>query len=160
MLAFTLTAFLELMDHGIVSWDMVSITFIKQVRPPDSHRSLLPCLSVSSGIWGSADTRRLAGLWEDWSESPHRHIARWAPMWASSQARNSCSPRENWDHASQATSFHFLGFHFSSDFHVRPASHSICPSTGWGQWAELRDIGGIYSLPFLFFSSCQFRELN
>lgn len=34
MLAFTLTAFLELMDHGIVSWDMVSITFIKQVRPP------------------------------------------------------------------------------------------------------------------------------
>lgn len=34
MLAFTLTAFLELMDHGIVSWDMVSTTFIKQVRPP------------------------------------------------------------------------------------------------------------------------------
>ena len=34
MLAFTLTAFLELMDHGIVSWDMVSITFIKQVRLP------------------------------------------------------------------------------------------------------------------------------
>lgn len=34
MLAFTLTAFLELMDHGIVSWDMVSITFIKQVRSP------------------------------------------------------------------------------------------------------------------------------
>ncbi|OBS81354.1 hypothetical protein A6R68_20456 [Neotoma lepida] len=31
MLAFTLTAFLELMDHGIVSWDMVSITFIKQI---------------------------------------------------------------------------------------------------------------------------------
>ncbi|XP_069099583.1 engulfment and cell motility protein 2 isoform X1 [Pleurodeles waltl] len=31
MLAFTLTAFLELMDHGIVSWDMVSVTFIKQI---------------------------------------------------------------------------------------------------------------------------------
>ncbi|MBV98620.1 Engulfment and cell motility protein 2, partial [Eschrichtius robustus] len=31
MLAFTLTAFLELMDHGVVSWDMVSITFIKQI---------------------------------------------------------------------------------------------------------------------------------
>ncbi|XP_069507300.1 engulfment and cell motility protein 2 isoform X1 [Ambystoma mexicanum] len=31
MLAFTLTAFLELMDHGIVSWDMVSISFIKQI---------------------------------------------------------------------------------------------------------------------------------
>ncbi|XP_044277224.1 engulfment and cell motility protein 2 isoform X3 [Varanus komodoensis] len=31
MLAFTLTAFLELMDHGIVSWDTVSITFIKQI---------------------------------------------------------------------------------------------------------------------------------
>uniref|UniRef100_A0ACB8F7F7 Engulfment and cell motility protein 2 n=1 Tax=Sphaerodactylus townsendi TaxID=933632 RepID=A0ACB8F7F7_9SAUR len=31
MLAFTLTAFLELMDHGIVLWDMVSITFIKQI---------------------------------------------------------------------------------------------------------------------------------
>ncbi|CAJ0964712.1 unnamed protein product [Ranitomeya imitator] len=29
MLAFTLTAFLELMDHGIVSWDMVSPIFIK-----------------------------------------------------------------------------------------------------------------------------------
>lgn len=42
MLAFTLTAFLELMDHGIVSWDMVSITFIKQVRPPAFCLSLLP----------------------------------------------------------------------------------------------------------------------
>lgn len=42
MLAFTLTAFLELMDHGIVSWDMVSVTFIKQVRPPMFHLSLLP----------------------------------------------------------------------------------------------------------------------
>lgn len=39
MLAFTLTAFLELMDHGIVSWDMVSITFIKQVRLPNFRLS-------------------------------------------------------------------------------------------------------------------------
>lgn len=31
MLAFTLTAFLELMDHGIVSWDLISLSFIKQV---------------------------------------------------------------------------------------------------------------------------------
>lgn len=31
MLAFTLTAFLELMDHGLVSWDTVPISFIKQV---------------------------------------------------------------------------------------------------------------------------------
>ncbi|XP_015263902.1 PREDICTED: engulfment and cell motility protein 2 [Gekko japonicus] len=31
MLAFALTAFLELMDHGVVSWDMVSLTFIKQI---------------------------------------------------------------------------------------------------------------------------------
>ncbi|NP_001083487.1 engulfment and cell motility 2 S homeolog isoform X1 [Xenopus laevis] len=31
MLAFTLTAFLELMDHGIISWDIVSLTFIKQI---------------------------------------------------------------------------------------------------------------------------------
>jgi engulfment and cell motility protein 2 len=31
MLAFTLTAFLELMDHGIVSWDLLSLSFIKQV---------------------------------------------------------------------------------------------------------------------------------
>uniref|UniRef100_A0A4W3JSA9 Engulfment and cell motility 2 n=1 Tax=Callorhinchus milii TaxID=7868 RepID=A0A4W3JSA9_CALMI len=31
-LAFTLTAFLELMDHGIVSWDMISTAFIKQVK--------------------------------------------------------------------------------------------------------------------------------
>ncbi|XP_070798018.1 engulfment and cell motility protein 2 isoform X5 [Pituophis catenifer annectens] len=31
MLAFTLTAFLELMDHGLVSWDTVSISFIKQI---------------------------------------------------------------------------------------------------------------------------------
>lgn len=30
MLAFTLTAFLELMDHGIVSWDLISMSFIKQ----------------------------------------------------------------------------------------------------------------------------------
>lgn len=33
MLAFTLTAFLELMDHGIVSWDLISLSFIKQVSP-------------------------------------------------------------------------------------------------------------------------------
>lgn len=33
MLAFTLTAFLELMDHGIVSWDLISLSFIKQVVP-------------------------------------------------------------------------------------------------------------------------------
>ncbi|XP_061486668.1 engulfment and cell motility protein 2 isoform X8 [Rhineura floridana] len=31
MLAFTLTAFLELMDHGIISWDMVPLTFIRQI---------------------------------------------------------------------------------------------------------------------------------
>ncbi|XP_032073497.1 engulfment and cell motility protein 2 isoform X2 [Thamnophis elegans] len=31
MLAFSLTAFLELMDHGLVSWDTVSIGFIKQI---------------------------------------------------------------------------------------------------------------------------------
>ncbi|XP_028904761.1 engulfment and cell motility protein 2 isoform X1 [Ornithorhynchus anatinus] len=30
-LAFTLTAFLELMDHGIISWDLVSVNFIKQI---------------------------------------------------------------------------------------------------------------------------------
>lgn len=51
MLAFTLTAFLELMDHGIVSWDMVSVTFIKQVRLPTF--SLSPPSPVSSlGIRG------------------------------------------------------------------------------------------------------------
>lgn len=44
MLAFTLTAFLELMDHGIVSWDMVSITFIKQVRPQQEEMGKA-CLS-------------------------------------------------------------------------------------------------------------------
>uniref|UniRef100_A0A7M4FVZ4 Engulfment and cell motility 2 n=1 Tax=Crocodylus porosus TaxID=8502 RepID=A0A7M4FVZ4_CROPO len=43
MLAFTLTAFLELMDHGIVSWDMVSITFIKQIAGYVSQ----PTLDVS-----------------------------------------------------------------------------------------------------------------
>lgn len=56
MLAFTLTAFLELMDHGIVSWDMVSITFIKQVRlptfslspPPPSQFSGHRCCSLGS----------------------------------------------------------------------------------------------------------------
>ncbi|XP_058032917.1 engulfment and cell motility protein 2 isoform X2 [Ahaetulla prasina] len=31
MLAFTLTAFLELMDHGLISWDTVSVSFIKQI---------------------------------------------------------------------------------------------------------------------------------
>ncbi|XP_052466444.1 engulfment and cell motility protein 2 isoform X4 [Carassius gibelio] len=31
MLAFTLTAFLELMDHGIMSWDLISVSFIKQI---------------------------------------------------------------------------------------------------------------------------------
>lgn len=40
MLAFTLTAFLELMDHGIVSWDMVSLTFIKQICGYVSQQSV------------------------------------------------------------------------------------------------------------------------
>ncbi|KAM8946618.1 engulfment and cell motility protein 2 isoform 3-T3 [Pelodytes ibericus] len=43
MLAFTLTAFLELMDHGIVSWDLVSLTFIKQIAGYVS----LPSVDVS-----------------------------------------------------------------------------------------------------------------
>ena len=48
MLAFTLTAFLELMDHGIVSWDMVSITFIKQVRLPNFRLSFVTRCSLGS----------------------------------------------------------------------------------------------------------------
>ncbi|XP_069608339.1 engulfment and cell motility protein 2 isoform X3 [Ranitomeya imitator] len=40
MLAFTLTAFLELMDHGIVSWDMVSPIFIKQICGYVSQQSV------------------------------------------------------------------------------------------------------------------------
>lgn len=31
LLSFTLTAFVELMDHGIVSWDTFSVAFIKKV---------------------------------------------------------------------------------------------------------------------------------
>eukprot|EP00062_Callorhinchus_milii_P002903 gi/632939989/ref/XP_007883848.1/ PREDICTED: engulfment and cell motility protein 2 [Callorhinchus milii] len=48
-LAFTLTAFLELMDHGIVSWDMISTAFIKQVsggggeRERERERERHPC---------------------------------------------------------------------------------------------------------------------
>lgn len=49
MLSFTLTAFVELMDHGIVSWDTFSVAFIKKVMPkvllsaqiPSSLHSLL-----------------------------------------------------------------------------------------------------------------------
>nr|XP_014348276.1 PREDICTED: engulfment and cell motility protein 2 isoform X2 [Latimeria chalumnae] len=37
MLAFTLTAFLELMDHGIVSWEMISLPFIKQIAGYVNH---------------------------------------------------------------------------------------------------------------------------
>ncbi len=33
LLSFTLTAFVELMDHGIVSWDTFTVAFIKKVRP-------------------------------------------------------------------------------------------------------------------------------
>ena len=40
MLAFTLTAFLELMDHGIVSWDLISLSFIKQVPCPKKPRAI------------------------------------------------------------------------------------------------------------------------
>lgn len=58
MLAFTLTAFLELMDHGIVSWDMVSITFIKQVRPPAFRRPLLPPWPVVLSIYGEMQARQ------------------------------------------------------------------------------------------------------
>uniref|UniRef100_A0A9J8DN11 Engulfment and cell motility 2 n=1 Tax=Cyprinus carpio carpio TaxID=630221 RepID=A0A9J8DN11_CYPCA len=43
MLAFTLTAFLELMDHGIVSWDLISVSFIKQA----SKTHLTPMVDVS-----------------------------------------------------------------------------------------------------------------
>uniref|UniRef100_A0AAQ5ZYV2 ELMO domain-containing protein n=1 Tax=Amphiprion ocellaris TaxID=80972 RepID=A0AAQ5ZYV2_AMPOC len=32
LLSFTLTAFVELMDHGIVSWDTFSVAFIKKVK--------------------------------------------------------------------------------------------------------------------------------
>lgn len=35
MLSFTLTAFVELMDHGIVSWDTFSVAFIKKVMSVD-----------------------------------------------------------------------------------------------------------------------------
>lgn len=31
LLSFTLTAFVELMDHGIISWDTFSVAFIKKV---------------------------------------------------------------------------------------------------------------------------------
>lgn len=61
MLAFTLTAFLELMDHGIVSWDMVSVTFIKQVRRPAF--SSCPPLPLSSGQKGRVDVA-IASLWQ------------------------------------------------------------------------------------------------
>lgn len=57
MLAFTLTAFLELMDHGIVSWDMVSITFIKQVRAS----TFLPQLGVTLGSREIQATQLLQG---------------------------------------------------------------------------------------------------
>ena len=29
---------LELMDHGIVSWDLISLSFIKQVPPPTKEQ--------------------------------------------------------------------------------------------------------------------------
>lgn len=79
MLAFTLTAFLELMDHGVVSWDTVSISFIKQVlQPPPRLRTaaaLLPsgqegpppsgCLEEGGGgvpsSWGWGAEHRGAG---------------------------------------------------------------------------------------------------
>ena len=35
-LAYTLKAFVELMDHGIVSWDVLQHKFIKNVRVPIS----------------------------------------------------------------------------------------------------------------------------
>lgn len=37
----TLTAFMELMDHGIVSWENLSSTFIKKVLSQRSSRSLM-----------------------------------------------------------------------------------------------------------------------
>lgn len=44
MLSFTLTAFVELMDHGIVSWDTFSVAFIKKVpRYPGSVADGLGC---------------------------------------------------------------------------------------------------------------------
>ena len=36
-LSFTLKAFLELMEHGIVSWDVLEHKFIKTVRTPSDN---------------------------------------------------------------------------------------------------------------------------
>lgn len=53
MLAFTLTAFLELMDHGIVSWDLISLSFIKQVPPqPQGSFSRTSLHRLSAEIHG------------------------------------------------------------------------------------------------------------
>ncbi|XP_061421829.1 engulfment and cell motility protein 2-like isoform X2 [Lethenteron reissneri] len=45
LLAFTLTAFLELMDHGIISWDNLTVSFVKKiasyVRAPNLDATLL-----------------------------------------------------------------------------------------------------------------------
>lgn len=38
LLSFTLTAFVELMDHGIVSWDTFSVAFIKKVGQDNFFR--------------------------------------------------------------------------------------------------------------------------
>lgn len=59
MLAFTLTAFLELMDHGLVPWDTVSIGFIKQVPSAGGRAGM----SWGSGpvLTGSSLCRQIAG---------------------------------------------------------------------------------------------------
>ena len=56
LLSFTLTAFVELMDHGIVSWDTFSVAFIKKV----SLLLLLPTLRTAKEnngviIWFNTD---------------------------------------------------------------------------------------------------------
>lgn len=39
----TLTGFMELMDHGIVSWENLSSVFIKKVSLPAALRTPLAC---------------------------------------------------------------------------------------------------------------------
>uniref|UniRef100_A0AAY4EN50 ELMO domain-containing protein n=1 Tax=Denticeps clupeoides TaxID=299321 RepID=A0AAY4EN50_9TELE len=41
LLSFTLTAFVELMDHGIISWDTFSVAFIKKVRSGYVNKSAM-----------------------------------------------------------------------------------------------------------------------
>uniref|UniRef100_A0A6I8NBI0 Engulfment and cell motility 2 n=1 Tax=Ornithorhynchus anatinus TaxID=9258 RepID=A0A6I8NBI0_ORNAN len=74
-LAFTLTAFLELMDHGIISWDLVSVNFIKQPAAGGRGSILQRSLAILESVVLNSQT-----LYHNVAQEVHRRPAHRPPL--------------------------------------------------------------------------------